>query len=150
MFVDTSGLLAVLDADAAEHEEAAGIWNALGAQRIALETASYVVVEGFALVQRRSGMDAVRALHQELLPLVTMRWVDSALHTAGVQALLTAGRRRLSLVDCVSFAVMQQRAIQAVFGFDSDFSAQGFHVLTSADLADTDGTRVPGSHDTPP
>jgi predicted nucleic acid-binding protein len=41
-------------------------------------------------------------------------------------ALLTAGRRELSLVDCVSFACMRRLGITRALHFDRHFKEQGF------------------------
>lgn len=46
--------------------------------------------------------------------------------------MLTANRRNLSLVDCVSFAAMRKLNIQYYFAFDKHFEEQG---LTSVILA---------------
>jgi len=73
VFVDTSALLAVLDAGDAQHPHARAAWETLLQQDEPLVTTSYVLVETFA-------------------------------HRLGVTALVAAGRRQLSLVDCVSFA----------------------------------------------
>jgi len=39
---------------------------------------------------------------------------------------LTAARRQLSLVDCISFEVMRRRGIKTAFTFDDHFAEQGF------------------------
>ena len=52
-----------------------------------------------------------------------------ARHEAAVEAVLTAGKRKLSLVDCVSFQVLRQLGVQAVFCFDEHFREQGFEVI---------------------
>jgi len=41
-------------------------------------------------------------------------------------ALLTAGRRRLSLADCVTFTVMRRLGIREYLGQDPHFEEQGF------------------------
>jgi predicted nucleic acid-binding protein len=64
-----------------------------------------------------------------LLP-VEVIFVSREIHDAGVRRLLDAGRRRVSLVDAVSFEVMRARRIEEAFAFD-DFEREGF-------------TRVPG------
>ena len=43
-----------------------------------------------------------------------------------------AGRRALSLVDCVSFATMHDLGIHDVFAFDEHFAEQGFACLPRA------------------
>ena len=47
----------------------------------------------------------------------------------GVAALLTAARRRLSLVDCISFEIMRERKIRSVFAFDNHYRDAGFNVI---------------------
>ena len=130
VFVDSSALYAVLDADDASHSTAARVWRRLVEQRAPLLTTSYHVVETFALVQRRLGLPAVRTLQTDLLPIVEVRWVDESLHRAAVSAVLTAGKRDLSLVDCAAFVVMRERGLQEAFAFDADFEDQGFLCLT--------------------
>jgi predicted nucleic acid-binding protein len=125
-FVDTSGLLALLDADERRHPEAATAWRALLEQDEPLVATSYVLVETYALVQRRLGIEAVRALTQDFAPLLSIEWVDEVTHGAAVAAMLTAARRDLSLVDCASFVVMRRRGLTRAFTLDADFIGQGF------------------------
>jgi predicted nucleic acid-binding protein len=40
--------------------------------------------------------------------------------------MLAAGRRRLSLTDCVSFEVMRRSESATAFAFDTHFTEQGF------------------------
>lgn len=49
----------------------------------------------------------------------------------GEEAVLAAGRRSLSLVDCVSFAAMRQYGIREAFTFDCHFGEHGFSCLSS-------------------
>ncbi len=130
VFVDSSALYAVLDADDLSHPAAARVWLRLLEQRAPLLTTSYHLVETFALVQRRLGLPAVRSLETALLPVVEVRWVDEPLHRAAVAAVLTAGKRDLSLVDCAAFVVMRERGVHDAFAFDADFEDQGFACLT--------------------
>lgn len=130
VFVDTSALLAVLDADDRYHARARGVWTDLIGRTQDLVSTNYVLVETFALVQHRLGMEAVRSLEEDILPLMRVHWINEADHRAGVTALLTAGRRQLSLVDCVSFVVMRQLKLKTAFAFDNDFNEQGFETFT--------------------
>ncbi len=43
--------------------------------------------------------------------------------------LLSAGRRKLSLVDCTSYEIMRQYNLEQVFTYDPHFSEQGFDVI---------------------
>ena len=129
VFVDTSGLLAVLDFDDANHESADEAWRELLKTDEPLVTSNYVLVEAFALVQSRLGMTAIQALSRDAIPLLKVHWVGEAEHSAATAALLSAGRRRLSLVDCSSFEVMRALGIDRCFAFDPHFREQGFKCL---------------------
>jgi predicted nucleic acid-binding protein len=127
-FVDTSGLLAVVDADDAFHARAARIWSALLAASDPLVTTSYVLVETFALVQARLGIAAAQSLHDDIVPVLNVIWVDQTLHGIAAATMLAAKRRHLSLVDCVSFEAMRRHGVTQVFGFDRHFLQQGFRL----------------------
>ena len=125
-FVDTSAFYAVLDADDRNHAQAQEQWCGLLEQDTTLVTTNYVLVETFALVQRRLGMGAVHAFEEDVYPLLQVEWIGKELHEAGVAALLSAQRRQLSLVDCISFDVMRRYSLQHAFTFDDHFAEQRF------------------------
>jgi predicted nucleic acid-binding protein len=131
VFVDTSALYAGLDADDDTHGAAVAIWTELVETRAPLRTHHGVLVETTALVQRRLGMAAVRDLHHTLVPTLSVRWIDAALHRTAMTGLLAAGRRDLSLVDWTSFEMMREEGLTEAFAFDTDFTAQGFHLVSS-------------------
>ena len=128
-FVDTSALLALLDGGDDNHAAAVDAWRKLAEQSAQLVTTNYVVVETTAVAQRRLGLDAVRALVNDVLPLLDVVFIDQATHAAAMGALFAAGRRHLSLVDCASFEVMRQANLTTAFAFDRDFAAQGFDAV---------------------
>ncbi len=125
-FVDTSALVAVLHAGDESHGRAARAFRTLLESKEDLVTTSYVLVETMALLQHGFGLAAARLFHDEVLPVLGVVWIDAALHAEGTAALLTAGRRELSLVDCVSFACMRRRGLSRAFHFDRHFKEQGF------------------------
>jgi predicted nucleic acid-binding protein len=129
IYVDTSAFLAVLNAGDDFHSRAAAIWFDLLDQSAELITNSFVLVETHALVQNRLGLDAVRTLTGDIIPLLEVRWVDADLYQQAVNIALTANRRQLSLVDCSSFVVMRRDHIVKAFTFDNHFGEQGFEVL---------------------
>lgn len=129
VFVDTSGLLAVLDATDENHERADKTWVILLEGDDVLTTSNYVIVETFALIQSRLGLKAAQALAHDITPAFSIHWVEEAEHDAAVAAFLAAARRRLSLVDCVSFEVMRRHGIRRSFAFDPHFREQGFDCI---------------------
>ena len=128
-FADTSALYAVLDADDANHARAREAWGVLLETDETLHCTNYILVETFSLVQRRLGIEAVRAFQGNVAPLLEVTWMDSAAHRAGVNALLIADRRDLSLVDCTSFETMRRLGLTRAFAFDPHFTEQGFEAF---------------------
>ncbi|WP_018110958.1 type II toxin-antitoxin system VapC family toxin [Thermus igniterrae] len=126
VFVDTSALYALLDRDDEKHPEAAETLRRLLADQERLLTHTYVVVESAALVQRRLGPEAVRALCGDLLGVVRTLPVDEALHQEALTALLASGRKDVSLVDWTSFLFMRRHGLRKAFAFDAHFWEQGF------------------------
>ena len=129
IFVDTSAFYAVMDADDEHHPAALPVWVDLleGAHR--LYTTSYVLVETLALLQSRIGMDCVRLFSADIQPLLQVFWVDEGTHRSAHHALLVAGRRDLSLVDCVSFEALRQLRLTEAFCFDAHFAEQGVQIM---------------------
>ena len=129
IFVDTSAFFALLDRDDANHKKAKEIWNKVLNPENVLITTNYILVESFALIQHRLGMDAVMGLQEDILPIINIEWITLGVHRSGVSALLAASRRKLSLVDCISFEIMRNSGIKTIFTFDSHFEEQGFHCI---------------------
>ncbi|MGI6632169.1 MAG: type II toxin-antitoxin system VapC family toxin [Bacillota bacterium] len=129
VYVDTSALYALLDASDEQHEAAKVRWIRLVEGSAVLACNNYVVLETYALIQHRLGVEATRALDEDLLPLFHIDWVDETAHREAVSAMLVAGRRQLSLVDCASFGTMRRMGIRKAFTFDEHFSEQGFEIV---------------------
>jgi len=90
-----------------------------------------VLVETTALVQRRLGLDAVAALRSQLMPLLTITWVDAELHRVALDATVR-GSRDVSLVDHTSFELMRRRNLRRAFAFDDHFVDEGFDLEGAA------------------
>ncbi len=129
-FIDTSALLAVLDRSDRMHAAAAEVWRELlSDESTQLVTTNYVLLETAALVQSRMGFAALLAFAHDMSPALTPIWVDPPTHERGMAALLAQSRRRLSLVDCVSFEVMRALGIRHYLAYDEHFREQGFLAL---------------------
>ena len=126
VFADTSGLYAVFDRDDANHSRSQTAWANWLREGEVLMTNNYVLLEVTALLQHRLGMAAVRALYEDVVPVLQIDWVSEDQHRAGAGAMLAASRRKLSLVDCVSFETMRHHGLRSAFCFDTHFREQGF------------------------
>ncbi|MDQ7825733.1 MAG: PIN domain-containing protein [Candidatus Eremiobacteraeota bacterium] len=127
VYIDTSALLAVLDADDDNHKAASRMWKRLLESNERLICSSYVLVESCALVQRRLGMKALKVFLQDITPLLEILWVDEVIHMSASEVMMASGRKSLSIVDCVSFALIRRNGIERYFAFDRHFSEQGFN-----------------------
>jgi predicted nucleic acid-binding protein len=122
VFADTSALMALLVPSDAAHGRAKRAFTRLRAQGADLVTTSYVLVETYALLGSRFGLEAIRAFREDFGPLLKVVWVGSELHEKGLDLLATSGRKRLSLVDAVSFLTIRDQEVEAVFAYDRHFA----------------------------
>lgn len=132
VFLDTSGLYALLVRTEERHAEVVRAFrNALEDGR-PLWTTSYVVVETVALLQHRLGLAPVHDFVEHLMPVLSIEWVSEALHRKGIERLLREDRRRLSLVDCVSQEFMRSQGLGDVLALDPHFAEAGYRLLPVA------------------
>ena len=129
IFIDTSAFYAILDRDDANHASAADTWLRLLRDEQALLTSNYVLLETSALLQNRLGIAALRAFHQDVVPLLQIDWVSEERHYSGVEAALAASRKHLSVVDCIAFQTMRENGVRTAFCFDRHYAEQGFAIL---------------------
>ncbi len=126
VLVDSSGLFAAVDAGDANHAAAAAVLERLLHDETPMVITSYTLMEVTALIQHRLGFEAARRLTAHGAALFDVAWVDEDLHSRGVGVWLAAARRPLSLVDCVSFALMHELRLDTAFTFDRHFAEAGF------------------------
>jgi predicted nucleic acid-binding protein len=111
------------------HAKAREVFDRLASMEAALATTSYVLVETYSLVTRRLGLEAARGVHEKISPLLDVLWVAGDLHDRGLERFFRRGSRSFSLVDAVSFEVLNDHPADAVFVFDRHFEDEGFRVL---------------------
>jgi uncharacterized protein len=126
VFIDTSGFIAVLDKDNASHAEAVKTWMDILTSEEDLVTTNYILVETCALVQNRLGMTAIKVFQEDVVPVLRIEWINKDVHHAAMGIMLAAGRKKLSLVDCVSFETMKLLGVTTAFTLDKHFKEQGF------------------------
>jgi predicted nucleic acid-binding protein len=131
VFIDTSALLAVLDADDANHKAAKPLWERIATAGDTLVCHNYILVETSALVLRKLGLEALRIFERDIVPILRVIWVTKDIHDGAASAQLLAARRTLSLVDCVSFEIMRRSGIRTAFAFDRHFHEYGYEILSS-------------------
>ncbi len=134
VFADTSALFALMVRDDHMHSDAGQNFEYFKMQTASLVTSSYVLVETMALLQHRIGMEPVHDFNARIFPLLEIVWVERDWHTRALQRLVSHNRRTLSLVDCLSFEIMEARDIRIAFTFDRHFEENGFIIADYRDL----------------
>lgn len=128
IFLDTSAIYAMADRADPRHQQAKERFQALLDAGERVLTHNYVLVESVALIQHRLGLAAALKVGESARAF-EIEWVDRSRHDEAVRRLAGASRRRVSLVDHVSFLVMRARAVNTALAFDPDFEAEGFRLF---------------------
>ena len=129
VFGDTSALYPLLVKTEVAHQPARAAFSRLLETAQPVWTTSFVLVETMALLQHRIGIGAARDFDESILPNLHVYYVDEDLYRRGVERLWREDRRRLSLVDCVSFEFMAQRGVTTAFAIDGHFADAGFALV---------------------
>ncbi len=128
IFLDTSAIYAWADTADANHSTAVELLQTVLDSREELLTHNYVLLESVALLQARLSVTAAVKLTKDS-SLFVIEWVDEDLHAAGMREMEQSKKRRLSLVDHISFLVMRRHNISTAFSFDRDFTFAGFQLF---------------------
>ena len=131
VFVDTSGIVALLWAPDANHQSARAAWKRLLARRARLYTTELVVAESVALARSRAGFDvALRVWTSLVAEPFELMWMDADLLSEARRIFEKYSDHDLSLCDCASAATMRARRIHVAFAFDRDFETLGFELAS--------------------
>lgn len=131
VFVDTHGLLAVLNADDAHHDAAAELFAALATDRTPVFTSDWVLAEFLSVAARRTLRTPAAAMVDDLRSSV-LTTILPATRTGWDQAFKLFRTRRdkeWSFVDCSSIVLCNQLRITGVVTSDHHFAQAGLRVL---------------------
>ena len=131
VFLDTSGLVGVVNNDDQWHAQAEKVWSELLDSSVGIVTTSLVLVEladGLSrLSHREMAIQTIEALrHWDQLTIVQS---DFHLEAKAWQLYCDRVDKEWGMTDCVSMTVMEQQEIQEVFTADKHFEQASFHVL---------------------
>lgn len=130
-FIDTSAFIALIYEEDQYHDEAVQIQEELDAKRMHCVTTDYVLTEVYAFLVSRVGRFAADLFDQALQEEENLTIVfqgEAGFHKAQ-ELFRQYSDKDYSLVDCASFATMQERGLNAVFAFDEDFRHFGFQLV---------------------
>jgi len=131
VFLDTSGLIALLVADDALHAQAGRHFQTLRRSGQPVVTTDWVLAElGNSLARtpaRPLGVEFIRGLLDR--PRARLVFVDEALLARGLERYAGYTDKTWGLVDCVSFEVMSDTSCREAFTADRHFEQAGFRRL---------------------
>jgi predicted nucleic acid-binding protein len=131
IFLDTAYAIALSAPSDQHHERAVLLASWLKQERARLVTTRGVLLEiGNALAEIRYRSSAVRLLRAlETDPAVEIVPLSEELYQRALLLFAERGDKEWSLVDCLSFVVMQDGGIQAALTTDKHFQQAGFRAL---------------------
>ncbi len=131
VFLDTSGLIGVVNADDQWHSQAETVWLELVSSSVALFTTSLILIEladGLSRLRHREmAIQTIEALRNS--DLLTVVQSDAHREAQAWELYCERVDKEWGMTDCVSMMVMKEQNIQHVFTADSHFEQAGFHVL---------------------
>jgi uncharacterized protein len=120
---DSSAILALLDADDADHEPAVAIARQIALDKRPSFITNYIEVEAHALLLRKLGRTLAREwLLTGGLPVIRALPVEE---DRAREIVLRHSDKDWSLCDAISFAVLDVRGIRRAFTFDRHFLQYG-------------------------
>lgn len=131
VFLDTSGLIALVNTDDQWNEQAELVWTALLKQNSRFLTSSWVLAElgdSLSSIKLRplacQITDSVRASDR----IEIVAYSDS-LDQQGWHLYRSRQDKEWGITDCISFIIMQQKGLIDAFTSDHHFEQAGFNVL---------------------
>jgi uncharacterized protein len=131
IFVDTSGLYALVDRKDAHHPAARSVVERLVRAGRRLLATDYVVAETVNLANARSGARvAIRVLDLlEQSAGIRIEWIGTARFDATKTFFRKNADHAYSLTDCTSFVVMRELKLTQALTSDRHFIQAGFEAL---------------------
>jgi predicted nucleic acid-binding protein len=116
---DSSAVLALLDANDADHKSAVGVVRQIASERRPSFITNYIEVEAHALLLRKLGRMLAREwLLTGGLPVIRALPAEENL---AKEIIARHSDKNWSLCDAISFAVMEARGVKRAFTFDHHF-----------------------------
>ena len=130
IFLDTSALIALYNADDANHTSARATMDAIkdgGIPFTRFYTTDYIVDEALTYISCVVGDHSLAVKVGEALltsPFTTLLRVDADLFQKAWE--IFKGHERLSFTDCASFQAMRESGVAHAFSYDGHFKTAGF------------------------
>ena len=136
IFLDTSYAIALSAPQDVHHDRAKVLAVKIQQDNVAIVTTRAVMIEiGNSLSRQRNRSIAVSLLRAlEMDSRITIEPMSEELFAQGVSLFASRRDKDWSLVDCISFVVMQQRNIAEALTADEHFKQAGFTAMLITEL----------------
>lgn len=128
LFLDTSFIIALEDADDRRHERAVSVWKDFKRYPKNLVTTTYIFDETVTFLKRHMGHEKAADVGTRLLSssIVEMVHISQKDFETGWEMFLKYKDKGFSFTDCLSFLVMEQKGLKEALTFDEHFGQMGF------------------------
>ncbi len=130
ILVDSGAVFALLCRDDKNHLAAVACLRKMQRQRALPVLTNYILAETHTLLAARLGPDAARLWVRSNIWPVEQAYVMDEKHAMGI--LFSGHGGSCTLVDAISFAVMERLGIDTAMTFDSNFANFGFKMAETA------------------
>lgn len=130
VFVDTSAYYALTDSNETSHAAAQAVVQQLAHESTELYTTNFVIAETHTLILNRLGRDTAERVLDRLYASATkiIRATEGDERRAR-EIVHQYHDKEFSLIDAISFAVMERIHLNQTFTFDQHFAQFGFTLL---------------------
>ncbi|MBN2580159.1 MAG: PIN domain-containing protein [Pirellulales bacterium] len=131
VFLDSSGLIAVIVTDDQWHSQAESVWEKLIAEKTSLMTTDLILLEIGDTLSRFHQRSLAVEIYDQLSKYQNVEIIPPTpkLIATGWQLYRNRPDKEWSVTDCISFSIMSQRSIQDAFAIDHHFEQAGFKKL---------------------
>ena len=129
VYIDTSAYYALVDSDHANHQAANSLAHRLSGEGAELFTSNFVIAETHTLILNRLGYDAAaRVLSSVYASATRITRATEVDEHRGREIVLQHKDKTYSLVDAISFAIMERLHLRRAWSYDQHFRQFGFNL----------------------
>lgn len=128
IFVDTSGIVAAMNAKDSHHKKAKEIFFNLITKQYTLIITNYIRAETHALLINRASHEAALKFLNEKSWII--EWIRPEDELEAIELINHYTDKSFSLTDATSFVIMKRLKIDTAITFDQHFIQYGFKILS--------------------
>lgn len=130
LFLDTSFIIALEDADDQNHPPAVAYWKSFKRNPRKIIITSYIFDETVTFLKRRISHEKAAEVGNLMLssPTVELIHISEKHFDKGWRLFLKYHDKGFSFTDCISFLIMEENGIKKALTFDEHFRQMGINI----------------------